>query len=196
MPLGSSSPLRVDVRLIAATNRDLEAEIRAGTFREDLFYRLNVFTINLPPLRERRSDIPMLVDHFVKKYAVQMNKPVKGLTSEAMDAVVGHTWPGNIRELENAIERAMVVGSAPYLSPEDLPFNLTENGHRVREGTLDDIERAYIIEVLEKNSWNISRSAHELAIDRVTLYHKIEKYGFKRPERRRVHGRRHHERVR
>ncbi len=187
--VGGNEVITVDFRVVCATNTDLEQAVKQGIFREDLFYRLNVFTINLPPLRERRSDIPMLVDHFVKKYALQMNKAVKGLTSEAMDAVVGYSWPGNIRELENAIERAMVVGSAQYLAPGDLPFNLTESEHKVREGTLDDIERAYILEILEKNNWNISRSAQELAIDRVTLYHKIEKYGFERPQSKRVEGR-------
>ena len=194
--VGGNEVITVDFRVVGATNTDLEQAVKQGVFREDLFYRLNVFTINLPPLRERRTDIPMLVDHFIGKYALQMNKPIKGLTSEAMDSVVGYTWPGNIRELENAIERAMVVGTAPYLNPADLPFNLSENGQRIREGTLDDIERAYIIEVLEKNAWNISRSAQELAIDRVTLYHKIEKYGFKRPQTRRMQGRQRSESVR
>jgi len=194
--VGGNEVITVDFRVVCATNSDLELSVKQGIFREDLFYRLNVFTINLPPLRERRSDIPMLVEHFVRKYALQMNKQIKGLTSEAMDTVVGYSWPGNIRELENAIERAMVVGVAPYLGPGDLPFNLTEGERAVREGTLDDVERGYILEVLEKNTWNISRSAQELAIDRVTLYHKIEKYGFKRPQGQRAEGRRRSESVR
>jgi len=180
--VGGNEVISVDFRVVCATNTDLELVVKRGAFREDLFYRLNVFTINLPPLRERRADIPLLVEHFVKKYALQMNKPISGLTCDAMDAVVRYSWPGNIRELENAVERAMVVGSAPNLRPEDLPFNLSEKQHQVREGTLDDVERSYIQEVLDRNHWNISRSALELAIDRVTLYHKIEKYGFKRPE--------------
>jgi DNA-binding NtrC family response regulator len=184
--VGGNEVLNIDFRVICATNTDLELVVKQGVFREDLFYRLNVFTINLPPLRERRTDIPLLVDHFVKKYALQMNKPIRGLTSAAMDAVVSYTWPGNIRELENAIERAMVVGSTPQLQPCDLPFTASAKDRMVRAGTLDDVERIYILEVLQKNFWNISRSAQELAIDRVTLYHKIEKYGFKRPEGHRV----------
>jgi transcriptional regulator with PAS, ATPase and Fis domain len=179
--VGGNEVLTVDFRVVCATNSDLEQSVKRGTFREDLFYRLNVFSINLPPLRERRADIPLLVGHFVKKYSLQMNKTITGLTADAMDHVLQYSWPGNIRELENAIERAMVVGTPPQLKPEDLPFNLVDRSNEVRSGTLADVERVYIQEILEKNNWNISRSALELDIDRVTLYHKIEKYGFKRP---------------
>lgn len=179
--VGGNDVLRIDFRVICATNTDLEQAVKQGTFREDLYYRLNVFSIVLPPLRERRSDIPLLANYFVKKYALQMNKPVTGLSPEAMEQVVQYSWPGNVRELENAIERAMVLGIPPLLKATDLPFQMTNERGRIRTGTLADIERAYVTEVLERNHWNISRSADELDIDRVTLYHKIDKYGLKKP---------------
>jgi DNA-binding NtrC family response regulator len=179
--VGGNDVLRIDFRVICATNTDLEQAVKQGTFREDLYYRLNVFSIVLPPLRERRSDIPLLANYFVKKYAHQMNKPVTGLSPEAMEQVVQYSWPGNVRELENAIERAMVLGTPPLLKASDLPFQMANERGRIRTGTLADIERAYVAEVLERNRWNISRSAEELDIDRVTLYHKIDKYGLKKP---------------
>ena len=184
--VGNISPktqmdLLIDFRVICATNTDLEQAVKQGTFREDLYYRLNVFSIVVPPLRERRSDIPLMANYFVKKYALQMSKPVSGLAPDAMDQLVQYSWPGNVRELENAIERAMVVGTPPALKASDLPFSMSAERGRVRLGTLADIERAYITEVLERNTWNISRSAEELDIDRVTLYHKIDKFGLKKP---------------
>jgi DNA-binding NtrC family response regulator len=179
--VGGNDVLRTDFRVVCATNTDLEQAVKQGTFREDLYYRLNVFSIVLPPLRERRSDIPLLANYFVKKYALQMNKAITGLAPEAMEQVVQYSWPGNVRELENAIERAMVLGTPPLLKASDLPFQMTSERGRIRTGTLADIERAYILEVLERNHWNISRSAEELDIDRVTLYHKIDKYGLKKP---------------
>jgi DNA-binding NtrC family response regulator len=179
--VGGNDVLRIDFRVICATNTDLEQAVKHGTFREDLYYRLNVFSIVLPPLRERRSDIPLLANYFVRKYALQMNKPVTGLAPDAMEQVVQYSWPGNVRELENAIERAMVLGIPPLLKASDLPFQMGADRGRIRTGTLADIERAYVTEVLERNHWNISRSADELDIDRVTLYHKIDKYGLKKP---------------
>ncbi|MCU0452942.1 MAG: sigma-54 dependent transcriptional regulator [Bacteroidetes bacterium] len=179
--VGGNDVLRTDFRVVCATNSDLEQAVKQGTFREDLYYRLNVFSIVLPPLRERRSDIPLLANYFVKKYALQMNKAVTGLAPDAMEQVVQYSWPGNVRELENAIERAMVLGTPPMLKASDLPFQMTNERGRIRTGTLADIERAYVTEVLERNRWNISRSAEELDIDRVTLYHKIDKYGLKKP---------------
>ncbi len=179
--VGGNDVLRTDFRVICATNSDLEQAVKQGTFREDLYYRLNVFSIVLPPLRERRSDIPLLANYFVRKYALQMSKPITGLAPEAMELVVQYSWPGNVRELENAIERAMVLGTPPLLKASDLPFQMATERGRIRNGTLADIERAYVAEVLERNHWNISRSAEELDIDRVTLYHKIDKYGLKKP---------------
>lgn len=179
--VGGNDVLTVDFRVICATNMDLEQAVKQGTFREDLYYRLNVFAIMIPPLRERRGDIPLLASYFVKKYAQQMNKAITGLAPEALDLLMQYSWPGNIRELENAIERAMVLGAPPLLQPKDLPFQLSANRVQARAGTLADVERSYILEVLERNEWNISRSAEELDIDRVTLYHKIDKFGLKKP---------------
>lgn len=179
--VGGNDVQTVDFRVICATNMDLEQAVKQGTFREDLYYRLNVFTMMLPPLRERRSDIPLLASYFVRKYAQQMNRTITGLSQEAMEQLMQYSWPGNIRELENAIERAMVLGTPPLLQPKDLPFQLSANRDQARAGTLADVERSYILEVLERNDWNISRSAEELDIDRVTLYHKIDKFGLKKP---------------
>jgi len=178
--VGGNEEITSDFRIISATNADLEAAVKEGTFREDLYYRLNVFSIFLPPLRERRSDIPLLAQHFLKKYSISMNKPMEGFTPEAMDILVKYNWPGNIRELENAIERAMVVGTPPYVKPKDLPFQVGEIKKTPSAETLAEVEKNHIIYILEKNNWNISRSAEILGIDRVTLYNKIEKYGLRK----------------
>ncbi len=175
--LGGEQIINVDVRVICATNRDLELAVKEGKFREDLYYRLNVFTIFLPPLRERRSDIPLLVQHFVKKFSQIMNKPIFQVESDAMDVMVRYDWPGNIRELANAIERAMVVGVPPTIRTEDLPFQLTNgNENRANGETLEDVERIHILKQLNSHKWNISRTAEALKIDRATLYNKINKY--------------------
>jgi len=179
--VGGNENIKVDFRVICATNKDLERSITDGTFREDLYYRLNVFTINVPPLRERRSDIPLLANYFREKYARIMAKPVNRISSEAMDLLVRHQWPGNIRELENAIERAMVVGTPPAIGPRDLPIQLNNKHQHAGSGSLEEMEREHIAAILGENDWNISRSADVLGIDRVTLYHKIEKYGFHKP---------------
>jgi DNA-binding NtrC family response regulator len=180
--VGGNENIKVDFRVICATNKDLEKAVADGTFREDLYYRLNVFSIFIPPLRERKGDIPQLANYFVLKYARSMNKSITGFTSEAMDTLVRYNWPGNVRELENAIERAMVVGKPPKIQPEDLPFQLTEKNHMFPAGSLAAAEKTHIAAVLEQNHWNISRSAEVLQIDRVTLYNKIEKFGFKKPQ--------------
>ncbi len=179
--VGGNEIIRVDFRIICATNRDLERAIQEGFFREDLYYRLNVFTIYVPPLRERKSDIPLLANYFVKKYSRAMAKPISEISPEAMDVLVRFDWPGNIRELENAIERAMVVGKPPSILPENLPFRLTEKNHMPRSGSLAAMEKIHIAAVLEQNNWNITRSADVLEIDRVTLYNKINKYGLRKP---------------
>jgi DNA-binding NtrC family response regulator len=178
--LGGSKPVQVDFRVIAATNQDLEKAVAAGHFRDDLYYRLNVFTIHLPPLRERRGDIPQLAQHFVRKYALQMNRPVDGFSPEALDLLVRYGWPGNVRELANAVERAMVVGKPPLLRPADLPFQLERRAEHAAGDSLQDMERAHIVRILERLDWNITRSADVLGIDRVTLYNKIRKYGLRR----------------
>jgi DNA-binding NtrC family response regulator len=178
--VGSNEIIKVDFRIICATNKDLERAIQEGTFREDLYYRLNVFTIFVPPLRERKSDIPLLVNYFIQKYAQAMAKPIASVSPEAMDMLVGYNWPGNVRELANAIERAMVVGKPPVIGPDDLPFRLTDRNSALHSGSLASMEKTHIAQILVRNNWNISRSAEVLEIDRVTLYNKIHKYGLRK----------------
>ncbi len=174
--VGGNQIIDVDIRLICATNKNLEKAVEEGTFREDLYYRINVFTIILPPLRERRPDIPLLAQHFVQRYAVSMNKPIENISPSAMDLLIRHDWPGNVRELENAIERAMVVGKPPSIKPEDLPFQLLGEKREPDDYSLAASEKRHIANVLEKTSGNIKRAAELLQIDRVTLYNKIKKY--------------------
>ncbi|MBU2471757.1 MAG: sigma-54 dependent transcriptional regulator, partial [Bacteroidetes bacterium] len=175
--LGSEQLINVDVRVICATNRDLELAVRERKFREDLYYRLNVFTIFLPPLRERRTDIPLLVQHFIQKFSRIMNKPIAQIDPDAMDVLVRYDWPGNIRELANAIERAMVVGKPPAIKKEDLPFQISvSNGIKPSSDSLEEIERLHILKVLNQCNWNISKAAGVLDIDRATLYNKISRY--------------------
>jgi DNA-binding NtrC family response regulator len=179
--VGGNELIEVDFRIVCATNLDLEHAVREGKFREDLYYRLNVFSISLPPLRERRADISLLATYFQKKYSQSMGKPILSISPEAMEMLLSYNWPGNVRELENAIERAMVIGSPPAILPKDLPFQHTEKTPSTNSNSIADIEKNHIVNILEQNSWNISRSAEILGIDRVTLYNKIEKYGLKRP---------------
>ena len=179
--VGGNKIIHSDFRVICATNQNLEAAVAEGTFREDLYYRLNGFSIYLPPLRERRSDIPLLAHHFLKKYALAMNKPIHEISPEAMDILVRYDWPGNVRELENAIERAMVVGKPPAIRAEDLPMTLNHADAAAESDTLADAEKVHIGKVLSKYGWNISHAAEALKIDRVTLYNKIKRYGLKRP---------------
>jgi DNA-binding NtrC family response regulator len=179
MRVGGSEMIRSDFRVICATNSDLEVAVKAGTFRDDLYYRINVFSIPLPPLRTRRCDIAKLAHYFLDKYSKAMGKPKDGFSAEAMHALKAYDWPGNVRELENAIERAMVVSNGPTIEKQHLPVQAVSpqatNGKK-----LEDIEHKYIEQILQETGWNISRSASILDIDRVTLYHKIEKFGLKR----------------
>jgi DNA-binding NtrC family response regulator len=181
--VGGNQIIRSDFRLICATNKDLEKEMREGRFREDLYYRINVFTIYLPPLRERREDIPLLARHFMRRFAAAMNKPITEISPEAMEKLMAYDWPGNVRELENAIERAMVVGRPPVIRPEDLPFQIAQRERPTADEleSLEDVERSHIEKILLKTDWNITRAASILKIDRVTLYNKIRKYGLRRP---------------
>lgn len=181
--LGSSKPTKVDVRIISATNRDLEKAIKDGTFREDLYYRLNVVTINVPPLRERNEDIPLLANHFFKKFVVVNSKKITGISSEVMVMLTDYHWPGNVRELENVIEHAVVVCKNNEITPGDLPNTVKESVREKAAGhgpyspkTLDVLEKQHIMEILNRNKGNISKSAKDLGIDRVTLYNKIKKY--------------------
>ncbi len=176
--VGGNELIKSDFRVITATNEPLEELVKAGKFREDLYYRLNVFTIVIPPLRERRDDIPLLVNFFIKKFSTAMNKKIKTVSKEALDFLMNHNWPGNVRELENAIERAMVVGKTNSIIVDDLPFHLSSNNFALNSDvkSLTDMERKFILNTLNENGWNISKTAQILEIDRVTLYNKISKY--------------------
>ena len=176
--LGGIRPIPVDVRIIAATHRDLEALIREGRFREDLYYRLNVVTIWVPPLRERREDILPLAHHFLRKYAEETGKPVKGFTREAERLLLEYPWLGNVRELENAVERAVVLTRNAYIGPEDLPMGGRAFASSLR---LEDVEREHILRVLRLTQGNLTRAAELLGIHRNTLREKIRRYGLKPP---------------
>ncbi len=185
-PLGSSRPVPVDVRLIAATNRDLELEVRDGRFRQDLFYRLNVVHIALPPLRERRDDIPILIEHFLARYAEQYGMEPRTLAPDAATALLEHGWPGNIRELQNAIERAFALSPSGVIGVADLPPAVTRAVDEAAGAdddtepdalrTLADAERDLIAATLRKTGGNKNEAARLLGIDRQRLYRKIEKY--------------------
>ena len=179
--VGGDQDVTSDFRLVCATNKDLEQLVAEQKFREDLYYRINVFTIALPPLRERPEDVLRLARHFVEKYARAMAKPVRDFTPEAEAALLAYRWPGNVRELENAVERAMVVGRGPAIRREDLPFSLeTNSAAGTTDLTLDAMEKEHIERVLAQLEGNVTRSAEALGIDRATLYHKIKRYGIRR----------------
>jgi DNA-binding NtrC family response regulator len=177
--VGGNQIIKVDFRCIAATNKDLEKLIEEGKFRPDLFYRLNVFRIELPPLRERREDIPVLVEHFIRKFSLAMNKRITRVSPAAMNQLQQQPWLGNVRELENAVERAMVVGQEPELNEPDFIFK-PQNVSNGSGKKLEDMERAHILRVVEECGGNQSHAAEILDIDRVTLYHKLKKYGWTR----------------
>ena len=177
MRVGGNKEISSDFRVICATNKDLKNMVENGTFREDLFYRLNVVNIHIPPLRDRKEDIPLLVDYFIKKYCTSMNKPPASIDPSALKRLQEFNFPGNIRELENMIERAIVVGDGRKISLKDLPLEKTFVSSSAE--SLDDFEKAFVLQILNKYSWNISRTAKALKVDRVTLYHKIKKYDLK-----------------
>jgi DNA-binding NtrC family response regulator len=179
--VGGNQIIKSDFRVIAAAIEPLENLVKQGRFREDLYYRLNVFNIVIPPLRERRNDISLLANYFLKRFAAAMNKPVMKISDEAMDFLEKYDWPGNVRELENAIERAVVVGKTDTIQVADLPFHVSSNSFESDDGdkSLSAVEKKYILKILNENNWNISRSAQILSIDRVTLYNKINKYGLR-----------------
>ena len=186
--VGGEAPIKIDVRVIAATNKDLVQEIEHGNFREDLYYRLNVVTLKVPPLRERREDIPLLAQHFLSTFAEKNRKQLKGFTPQAMDRFLKYAWPGNVRELMNAIERAVVLSRSEYLDAEDLPVSLKEGESSEDESALpkgavsgnlplEDVEKATILSTLESTSGNKSEAARRLGITRKTLHKKLKKYG-------------------
>jgi DNA-binding NtrC family response regulator len=180
--IGSSKPIKVDVRILVATNEDLAEAVRQGKFREDLFYRLSVVPIHLPPLRERKEDIPLLVDHFLQKYSQKAKKSVTSVSSRVLRALQEYDWPGNIRELENTIERAVVLSHGDAIKLEDLMYHGTSAGSPAlgapggRLRTLEDMEKEYISTVLRSQHGNKTKTAEILGIDRKTLWAKIKKF--------------------
>jgi two-component system response regulator HydG len=186
--VGGEETLKVDVRIIAATNRELEKDVAEGRFREDLFYRLNVMPLNVPPLKERREDIPLLAQHFLKTFAEKNRKTIKGFVPLAMDMLVNHDWPGNVRELKNAIERAVILATGEHITENQMPLNITEQyGERAMrqpaeagllDGThsLEDIEKEAILSALTASKGNKAEAARRLGITRKTLHNKLKGY--------------------
>jgi two-component system response regulator PilR (NtrC family) len=182
IPVGGTQPIKIDCRLVAATNADLEKEVAEGRFRADLFYRLNVIPIKLPHLRQRRDDIPLLVDHFLKRYAV--NNPAKTVNPEAMELLMKYDWPGNVRELENVMERALILDEGGIIGPDDLPdklrFGASHRGSLIIDSptlTLEELEKEYILKVLSYTRWQKKKASDLLGINASTLYRKLIAYG-------------------
>ncbi len=180
--VGGTQPIEVDFRVVAATNRNLEKAIKNEIFREDLYYRLNVIAFEMPPLRERKEDIPLLAEHFLRRFSQETNKPVDKISRAAIDEMMLYEWPGNVRELENAIERAVVVGKEREICPADLPFRRSDDPIFIPKNALKDIEKAHIEKILDNYQWNIAKSSKMLGIDRTTLYSKIKRYNIKKSD--------------
>jgi len=174
--VGGTQPIQSDFRVIAATNRNIEEAVKNGSFREDLFYRLNVISLEVPPLRERKEDIPQLAKQFLFRFSQETNKAIEKIHRDAIDEMMMYEWPGNVRELENAIERAVVVCKGEAIIPENLPIFKLETPPGPRSGSLKDMEKTHILAVLTDNEWNITQCARILGIDRSTLYKKIKTY--------------------
>jgi DNA-binding NtrC family response regulator len=186
IPVGGTQPIKIDCRLVAATNADLEREVAEGRFRADLFYRLNVIPIKLPSLRQRRDDIPLLIDHFLRRHA-QGGVP-KSLSKEALDILMKYDWPGNVRELENVIERAVILDETGKLDPKDLPDKIrlgpSQRGSLFIESptlTLEELEKEYILKVLHSTRWQKKKASEILGINASTLYRKLITYGVEKP---------------
>jgi putative PEP-CTERM system response regulator len=176
--VGGNEPIKVDVRIISATNRDLKAGMEKGQFREDLYYRLNVVAIHLPPLRERREDIPPLAEHFLRKFAMENHKEIKDFSPDANELMMKYEWPGNIRELENAIERAVILTRGEFITQDELPgIGASLASVDLAGKSLRDLEKECIMGTLRKTGGNISESARILGITRMTLYNKMKEFG-------------------
>ena len=184
MQVGSQKRVKLDIRIIASSNRDLNEAVKAGSFREDLFYRLSVIPIPLPPLRERRGDIPLLVEHFLRKYNQKGNREVTGISPAAMKMLSAYAWPGNVRELEHTIERIVILEDGDIIQPEHLPSFISQRQGEFQvfteeDHTLEDLERRYIQFVLRRTKGRRQEAARILGINRKTLSHKIEKYNLR-----------------
>jgi len=179
--LGGKDLISLDVRVVAATNKDLKKLVKESKFREDLFYRLNVIKINLPTLIERKEDIPLLIYHFIEKYNIENNKQIKEISEEALNILTNYNYPGNVRELENIIEHAVVVSKSNLIKGDDLPDYIKEKEEIFKEDlSLEELERRHMKTILNKYNFNIQKSAEILGIDRVTLYRKIDKYNIRK----------------
>ena len=190
--IGSSVSTKVDIRLVAATNRDLAAMVAEGDFREDLYYRLNVIPLNLPTLKERVEDVEVLTNYFLRRVAAEIGKPTLTISREAVDKMRSHSWPGNIRELENTLKRAAALCSGTHLEVDDLTFIASDDGGsqtpsgptrtslKIKGNLLDSNQRNLIVRALNDNNWNYTKTAGELGIGRTTLWRKIKKYDLKR----------------
>ena len=197
--VGDSVPVKVDVRVIAASHRELRAEVSAGRFREDLFYRLNVFPVRLPSLRERVEDVPLLAAHFLAKHARAMRREVGALDPEALRRLTSWPWPGNVRELENAVERAVAVASGPTLLPGDLPPELSSPSpamppgpvlatmpyREVLEQAQDRVSREYLVALLTEFQGNVTRAAARAGIERESLHRLLKRYGIRSDDHKR-----------
>jgi len=187
--VGGSTDVKVDVRVIAATNRSLQEEVKKEKFREDLFYRLNVMPVVLPPLRERPDDIPLLIDHYIDVFNTEFRKRIRGVTPEAMAALKSYSWPGNVRELRNAVERAMLLTNSIELTLEQFPVtserattNLSSQQVSLPSGgvNLDELERSLVVQALERSGWNQTRAASLLGLNRDQIRYRIEKFKLER----------------
>jgi len=178
--IGSTNSIDVNFRLISATRRNLEEEISADKFREDFYYRINVINIHIPPLRDRKGDIPLLADHFLKKYSHETAKKVDRVSSDTLDQLKCYHWPGNVRELENAIERAVVLAKSRTLKIADFSFLQPSAINRSGNVSLNEMEKQYILEILNQSGWNVTRAAKSLGINRVTLHKKINRFQLKK----------------
>jgi DNA-binding NtrC family response regulator len=189
--VGGTRPIKIDVRVVAATNRDLRSMVGDGRFRDDLYYRINVLSIDVPALRERREDIPVLIDYFLKKHTRNTSRLIKGLTPEARRVMLDYSWPGNIRQLESAIERAILLCEEDQITIEDLPLEVRQDSHPTGESqfklppegiSFEDVERSLIMQAMEQTNYNITKSAKLLGLTFRTLQYRLEKFGIKKPD--------------
>jgi DNA-binding NtrC family response regulator len=189
--VGGNRTIKVDVRVVAATNRDLRAMVGDGRFRDDLYYRINVLSVDVPPLRERRDDIPVLIDYFLKKHTRNTSRLVRGLTPDTRRLMMDYSWPGNVRQLESAIERAILLCEGDLITVEDLPLEVRQEARPITEGafklpaegiSFEDVERSLIIQAMEQTDYNITKSAKLLGLTFRTLQYRLEKFGIKKPE--------------
>jgi DNA-binding NtrC family response regulator len=191
--VGGTRPIKIDVRVVCATNRDLRAMVSDGRFRDDLYYRINVLSIDVPPLRERSDDIPVLITFFLKKHTRNTSRLIRGLTPEARAVMLDYAWPGNVRQLESAIERAILLAESDLISVEDLPLEVRQEARPQVEGSyklpaegisFEEFERSLIMQAMERTDYNITKAAKLLGLTFRTLQYRLEKFGIKRPERK------------